>query len=160
MQLTQRLTQKETTLLKDLKDQEKVCIEKYNKYSQQAHDSQLKDLLSQIGQAEQQHLDTLNQIENGNVPSMQGSQGSQGSQKQKTFSPAYGVASSDTNKKEDAFLCTDLLSTEKHVSSVYNTCIFEFKDTKIRDALNHIQKEEQEHGEQLYSYMSQNGMYS
>lgn len=57
-------------------------------------------------------------------------------------------------------LCTDLLSTEKHVSSVYNICVFEFRDTNIRDTLNHIQKEEQQHGEQIYNYMSQNGMYN
>jgi len=29
----------------------------------------------------------------------------------------------------------------------------------MRDALNHIQKEEQEHGKMLYDYMSVNGMY-
>ena len=28
----------------------------------------------------------------------------------------------------------------------------------MRDALNHFQKEEQEHGKKLYDYMSQNGM--
>ena len=32
-------------------------------------------------------------------------------------------------------------------------------DAGMRDALNHIQKEEQEHGKKLYDYMSQNGMY-
>jgi ferritin len=26
--------------------------------------------------------------------------------------------------------------------------------------LNHIQKEEQQHGEQIYNYMAQNGMYN
>jgi hypothetical protein len=52
----------------------------------------------------------------------------------------------------------DALDTEKHVSSVYDTCIFEFTDAGARQALNHIQKEEQEHGQMLYDYMAAHGM--
>lgn len=152
-----QLTQKETSLLKDLKEQEQICVEKYNKYSTEASDGQLKNLFAQIGQTEKQHLDTINQIMSGAVPTMQ-SGGNQ--QKQLNFTPAYNTAGSSQNKQKDSYLCTDLLSTEKHVSSVYNTCIFEFKDTNIRDILNHIQKEEQQHGEQIYNYMAQNGMYN
>lgn len=152
-----QLTQKETSLLKDLKEQEQICVEKYNKYSTEASDGQLKNLFAQIGQTEKQHLDTINQIMSGTVPTMQ-SGGNQ--QKQLNFTPAYNTAGSSQNKQKDSYLCTDLLSTEKHVSSVYNTCIFEFKDTNIRDILNHIQKEEQQHGEQIYNYMAQNGMYN
>jgi spore coat protein CotF len=152
-----KLTQKETLLLKDLKDQEQVCVEKYQHYSSEAHDVQLKDLLTQIAQAEQQHLNTIDQIMNGTVPAMQVGQNKQA---QLTFTPTYNVNSSDQSKQKDKYLCSDLLSTEKHVSSIYNTSIFEFKDTNIRNALNHIQKEEQVHGEQLYNYMALNGMYS
>ena len=43
----------------------------------------------------------------------------------------------------DKLLCQDALSTEKYVSSTYNTSIFEFRDKNIRQVLNHIQKEEQ-----------------
>ncbi|WP_331654236.1 spore coat protein [Anaerotignum sp. MB30-C6] len=152
-----QLTEKEKTLLKDLKEQEQICVEKYSKYSTQANDEQLKTLFTQIGQAEQHHLDTITQILNGTTPQMQ-SGGAQ--QKQLSFTPTYTAVDTNPNKKNDSYLCTDLLSTEKHVSTTYNTCIFEFKDTKIRDALNHIQKEEQQHGEQIYNYMAQNGMYS
>ncbi len=152
-----QLTQKETSLLKDLKEQEQICVEKYNKYSTDAFDTQLKNLFTQIGQTEKQHLDTVNQIMSGTVPAMQ-SGGNQ--QKQLSFAPTYNAADSSQNKQEDSYLCTDLLSTEKHVSSTYNTCIFEFKDTNIRNTLNHIQKEEQQHGEQIYNYMTQNGMYN
>ena len=35
-----QLTQKETDLLKDLKSQEKLCVEKYTKYASQALDPQ------------------------------------------------------------------------------------------------------------------------
>lgn len=152
-----QLTQKETSFLKDLKEQEQTCVEKYNKYSSEASDEQLKDLFKQISQAEQQHLDTINQILSGTIPTM-----NSGEKKsvQLNFTSTYSANSSDPNKKKDSFLCTDQLSTEKHVSSVYNTSVFEFKDTNIRDILNHIQKEEQQHGEQLYNYMKQNGMYN
>lgn len=152
-----QLTQKETSLLKDLKDQEQICVEKYSKYSTDANDGQLKNLFTQIGQAEKQHLDTLNQIMGGTVPTMQ-SGGSQ--QKQLSFTPTYKSGDTNPNKQNDSYLCTDLLSTEKHVSSTYNTCVFEFRETNIRDVLNHIQKEEQQHGEQIYNYMAQNGMYN
>lgn len=152
-----QLTQKETSFLKDLKKQEETCVEKYSIYSNNANDVQLKNLFSQIGQMEQQHLDTLNQILNGTVQAMQ-PEGNK--QVQLTFSATYNENSQDPNKTKDSFLCTDLLSTEKHVSSVYDTSIFEFKDTNIRNDLNHIQKEEQQHGEQIYNYMAQNGMYS
>ena len=46
--------------------------------------------------------------------------------------------------EHDKMLCSDSLSTEKFVSSTYNTAIFEFRDKNIRQVLNHIQKEEQE----------------
>lgn len=153
-----QLTQKETSLLKDLKSQEEICVKKYNDYACQAHDGQLKGLLSSIGQVEQQHLDTINQIMGGTIPQM--NSGGGGGKPQLTFTPTYNMASTDPNKQKDAYLCSDLLSTEKHVSSVYDTAIFEFKNTQLRDILNHIQKEEQEHGEQIYNYMEQNGMYS
>lgn len=40
-----------------------------------------------------------------------------------------------------------------------NTSIFEFKNSEIRNILNHIQKEEQEHGDMLYKYMQPRGLY-
>lgn len=148
------LTEKESTLIKDLKGQEQLCIEKYTKYADQASDTQLKDLFTTIAGTEKQHFDTLTQIENGQSPSTSsGSSGSSG--QQKTFTKAPSTA----DCKTDAFLCGDLLSTEKHASHLYDTCIFEFKDETVRQTLNHIQKEEQSHGKMLYDYMKVNGMY-
>ncbi|EGT3617166.1 spore coat protein [Clostridium perfringens] len=57
----------------------------------------------------------------------------------------------------DYTLCQDALSTEKYISSSYNTAIFDCLDTQIRKVLNHIQKEEQEHGEQISNYMISHG---
>ena len=42
------LTQKETGLLNDLKSQEQICIEKYGKYAETAHDPELKQLFTQL----------------------------------------------------------------------------------------------------------------
>ncbi len=148
-------SQKETTLLEDLKSHEELCVDKYAKYSAEACDPQLKDLFTQLGQKEQQHLDTINQIMSGNVPQMGG-----GNQQESQQKPTYQYQGNSADKPKDKYLCSDVLSTEKHVSSVYDTCIFEFKDTNVRNVLNHIQKEEQEHGEKIYDYMSQNGMYN
>ncbi|MGI5876738.1 MAG: spore coat protein, partial [Dethiobacteria bacterium] len=62
--------------------------------------------------------------------------------------------------QEDAALCTDMLMTEKYVSGTYDTAIFEFTDPGARQVLNHIQKEEQQHGEGIFNYMQSNGMYN
>ncbi len=151
-----QLTQKESMLLKDMKEQEKICIQKYTKYASIALDPQLKELFTSLSNVEQQHFNTLSQIENGSVPSSD----SGSSQTVKSvFTENYGMGDTP-DKQADCYLCSDLLADEKHVSSLYNTCIFEFKDPAIRDTLNHIQKEEQQHGKAIYDYMSVNNMYS
>ena len=149
------LTQKETTLIKDLKGQEKLCIEKYNKHAACASDPQLKALFEQIAGVEGQHLATLTQIEGGNLPATGGGQ----AQASPTFSAAYGVEETP-EKQQDCYLCSDLLATEKHASSLYDTCVFEFGQPELRRVLNHIQTEEQQHGEMIYRYMQANQMYS
>ena len=148
-------SQKETSLLEDLKKAEEVCITKYSKFADDASASELKDLFIQIGQQEQQHLQTIEQIISGTIPSMNSGQSGQ----QPTIQEA-DYSSDNAAFSQDSFLCADLLSTEKHVSSSYDTSIFEFKNPQVRDALNHIQKEEQDHGEMIYSYMATNGMYN
>ncbi len=149
-----QLTQKETELLKDLKTQEKLCADKYNQYAQSAIDPQLKNLFSQIAEVEQQHLKTIEQLEGGTVPTPGG-----GSSPQPSFNANYAVAETE-DKKHDCYLCTDALTTEKHASHLYDTCIFEFKQENIRTLLNGIQKEEQNHGKMIYDYMTKNAMYS
>ena len=67
------LTQKESSLLSDLKSQEQLCIEKYGKQSNEARDPALKNLFTEILATEQSHLDTLNKILAGNEASMTGS---------------------------------------------------------------------------------------
>lgn len=147
------LTTKENGLLCDLKSQEQLCIEKYSKYENEACDPALKSLFASIRTTEQTHLDTINKILRGEEvsTSMQ-----MPAAKKWSGTPS---ACSATDKSRDAFMCKDALSMEKHVSSLYDVSIFEFSSPTLRDTLNHIQKEEQNHGEELYSYMSANGMY-
>ncbi len=150
-----QLTQKEMSLLKDLKEQEKLCVDKYTKYASNALDPQLKELFTGIGNMEQGHLNTIIQIEQGNTPNMSSSGGQT---VKSSFSETYGMGNTP-DKQADCYLCQDLLADEKHVSHLYDTCVFEFKQTALRDALNHIQKEEQHHGKYIYDYMSANNMY-
>ena len=147
------LTQKEMSLLKDLKDQEQLCIDKYTKHSAAATDPQLKNLFTQLAQHETNHLKGLCQLETGTVPQTQN-----GENKQMPTFTAYHKAET-AEKKEDCYLCTDVLSGEKEVSKLYDTCIFEFADENARTYLNSIQKQEQNHGKMIYDYMNANGMY-
>ena len=155
MEIFMQLTQKEQDLIKDMKSTEQLCIDKYTKSALAANDVQLRDMLNQIAEVERGHLNTLTQIENGQCPPPSG--GSSSSQ-QNVIKETYGAAETE-EKKNDAFLASDLLAAEKHASHLYDTCIFEFKDDNIRQQLNHIQKEEQQHGKQLYDYMQKNSMY-
>ncbi len=169
------LTQKEITLLQDEKKHEEICIEKYSKYAAQASDPQLKALFKELEGQEQQHLDTINQMLSGTVPMMntgkqkpklqemgqaQPATQSQSTMQSQILAQSQTQGSGSNASQSDCYLCTDALSTEKFVSSTYDTAIFEFKDPNMRQALNHIQKEEQEHGEKIYNYMAQNGMYN
>ena len=167
-------TQKEASLLQDLKGQEQLCVEKYNEYAQRAHDPELKNLLQTIGETEVGHLKTLGDMLNGQMPQPQGQQqqgqgqqGQQGQQQQqqgcacqqRVPDPGQRAQPLTPEMQQDAYLCKDLLADEKYVSASYNTSIFEFASPQARQILNGIQSAEQQHGEQLYAYMARHGMY-
>ncbi len=52
-------------LLEDDKKQEEICVLKYQNYSQQAKDQQLKQLFNTLGADEQHHFDMINQLLQG-----------------------------------------------------------------------------------------------
>ena len=108
--------QKETSLLQDQKKHEELCIKKYSNYSNQTQDTELKQLLIQIGQQEQQHLDSINQMLGGQLPAMGGQQGGQ-----TNTAPAPSPQQGQTglSSQSDADMCEDLLTTEKYVSATY-----------------------------------------
>ncbi|MGI1657894.1 MAG: DUF892 family protein [Desulfitobacterium sp.] len=161
-----QLSQKESMLLQDLKSHEELCIEKYTKYANEAQCSNLKQIFQKHGSHEQQHYNTINQIIAGQVPAMnqgQSQQQGQGMQAQASGMQGMSGMQGQGNKnynKNDFTIVNDMLSTEKYISGTYDTCIFEFQDKNVRQALNHIQKEEQEHGEELFNYMKSHGMYN
>lgn len=147
------LTEKEKSLLKDLASQEQLCVDKYAEYASRASTAQLQRLFSSIGSTEQQHLETLNSILNGRKPSS-------AKGKAPVIQPeVQHVNARKADAAADAYLCGDALSTEKHVSSVYDTSLFEFGDEKLRQTLNKIESEEQHHGKQIYDYMTKHDMY-
>lgn len=157
------LTQKERMLLEDQKSHEQLCIKKYQDYANKTQDQQLKQLFNNYAAQEQTHLDSLNQILSGQVPQMNQQQGQQGQQAQQQGQQSKMNGNPQTSflsSPEDKSLCQDLLVDEKYVSSSYNTAIFEMTDTNVRQVLNHIQKEEQEHGEGIFNYMKSHGMYN
>lgn len=150
------LTQKETGILTELKSQEQLCIDKYRKYESEACDPALKNVFSHLRQAEENHLMTVSKLLSGEEVTMPPE-----SPKASTEKYSGKTSSCDSTAKEnDALLCKDMLAMEKHVSSVYDTGIFEFCSPVVRDTLAHIQKEEQNHGEMLYSYLAANNMYN
>jgi len=162
--MTLNLSQKEKSLLQDQQKHEKICIEKYQSYANQAQDPQLKQLFNSYAQQEQQHLNTITQMLNGQNPNMsssqqQGQQQNQNAMQSNMQNSTSTSSSSQTASQNDSTLCTDMLMTEKFVSGAYDTAIFEFADPNARQTLNHIQKEEQKHGEGIFQYMQSKGMY-
>jgi spore coat protein CotF len=148
------LTTKETNLLKDMKGQEQLCIDKYEKYASEACAPELKTLFTSLANVERSHLNTINDMMAGKVSTPSGSSSSSSG-----MSAVKANYANAEDKKKDAFLCSDMLSTEKHVSALYNTGVFEFSDVQARNMLNHIQTEEQQHGQKIYEFMNANGMY-
>jgi spore coat protein CotF len=150
-----KLTQKESGLIKDLASQEKLCIQKYEFYAQQAKDPQLKKLFGKIQTQEEQHYQSLSDVLAGKVPAT-GIKHSSG----QAFHPkaTYTASGKSADKRQDAFLCTDSITTEKYVSSAYDTDLFQFSSVALRGLLNSIQTEEQGHAEMIYEYKTANGM--
>lgn len=180
-----RLSQKERTLIEDQKSFEDICVKKYGSYAQQAKDENLKNMFNNIAAQEQTHYDTLDQMLQGKVPEVakqiqqqqqQGQQAQQGMQNQQqqlgmqnqqqqqqmTQQQSAQQQNADfvlQGNDEDKDLLSDLLATEKHISTTYDTMVFESASPVVRQTLQHIQKEEQQHGEQIFNYMHSHGMY-
>ncbi|MGI5839560.1 MAG: spore coat protein [bacterium] len=163
-----QLSNKEKMLLQDQKKHEEMCIQKYKKYAGEAQDPQLKQLFNYYASQEQQHYNTVNQILSGQTPSMgqsgQSGQSGQGqAQMGQETTAAYAMNSGgggSAQNSADALMCQDMLATEKYISGTYDTSLFECTQSAVRQALNHIQKEEQQHGEGLFNYMQSHGMYN
>lgn len=149
------LTDKEATAIKDLQTQEQSCIEKYRRYSGEAKDTVLKELFQRLEQDEEQHYQSLGKVLNGAVPDCNCNDTAGRDYQPKATYTSLGETD---DKKNDCFLATDCIGTEKMVSSEYNTNVFKFADAGLRKLLADIQIEEQNHAEMLYKYKTVNGM--
>jgi len=164
-----QLSQKERMLLEDLKQSENLCVVKYQSYAQQAKDSQLSQLFNKIAGQEQEHYDTVNQLlqsggqaQSGQSGGQKGQSGNQSGQPQSGGAQSaaqINLSQGSGSSNSDKYLLQDMLTTEKQISSAYDTSVFESGNTNVRQALQHIQQEEQNHGEQIFQYMSSHGMY-
>lgn len=150
-----KLKQTEMQTIQDLMTQEQSCITKYEKYSKEAKDPELKKLFKDLKKREQIHYDSLNQVLQGTCPDcdVNDSAGEE-------YMPVatYDMNKESADKKSDAYLATDAIGTEKLVSGEYNSDIFNFEDACVRKLLADIQVEEQNHAEMLYKYKTANGM--
>ena len=118
------LTQKERGLLQDQKSHEEMCIKKYTNYSGLASDPELRSLFQNHANTERSHLDSINQLLNGQLPNTasQNSGQSQTSNQSSNASSKSGqnmndsLANMSQTQMSDKDFCSDLLSTEKYVS--------------------------------------------
>lgn len=149
------LDEKEKQAVKDLQTQEKTCIEKYGKYSNEAKDPVLKDLFNTLKEKEQEHYDSLGQVLSGTVPACNCNDNAG-----RDYSPhaTYGIGNESQDKDSDCYLATDCIGTEKLVSHEYDNNVFVCSDTDLRKLFADIQTEEQNHAEMLYKYKTANGM--
>lgn len=149
------LKEKEQTTIEDLRTQEQSCIEKYHRYGQQAKDPVLKALFDRLEKEEQHHYDSLGQVLKGQVPQCNVNDRDGAEYQPKA---TYDTMTNSEDKKNDCFLATDCIGTEKMVSGEYNSNVFVFEDSNLRKLLADIQVEEQNHAEMLYKYKTVNGM--
>lgn len=148
-----KLNQKEVQLVNELKTQEQLCIQKYDFYAAQAKDPELKSLFKKLSKYEQNHFDMLDELSKGTVPSI----------KTKTplavkYEPKGTHPGDQASKDFDKFLCTDIITTEKYVATAYNDDLFYFASTDVRNVLNAIMTDEQNHAEMIWKYKVANKM--
>lgn len=150
-----KLKQTEAQTIQDLMTQEQSCIMKYEKYSKEAKDPELKKLFKDLKKREQTHYDSLSQVLTGTCPECDVNDPAG-----EEYEPmaTYEMNKESEAKKADAYLATDAIGTEKLVSGEYNSDVFNFEDACIRKLLADIQVEEQNHAEMLYKYKMVNGM--
>lgn len=152
-QSNMNLNQKERELITELKTQEQLCVQKYDFYANQAKDPELKKLFKKILKLEQNHYDMLDALTTGTMPIIK-------SRKPVAvkYEPQATYTGDSTNKEFDKFLCTDIIATEKYVATAYNNDLFYFASPEVRNVLNAIMTDEQNHAEMIWKYKTVNKM--
>ena len=148
-----KLNQKENQLVTELKNQEQLCIQKYDFYAKQASDPELKKLFKTLLKQEQTHYDMLQSLIDGTIPQITN---------RKPLAVDFEPEKTHNGSKEelefDKFLCTDLITTEKYVATDYNNDLFYFVSPEVRNVLNAIMTDEQNHAEMIWKYKQANKM--
>lgn len=148
-----KLKPQEVQYVTDLKSQEELCVQKYDFYATQAKDPELKSLFKKLAKYEQNHYDMLNDLLNGKVPQIKVKSPLAVDYEPKTTHPG-----NQTSKDFDKFLCTDIIATEKYVATAYNNDLFYFASPEVRNVLNAIMTDEQNHAEMIWKYKVANKM--
>ena len=155
-----QLTQQERKVLQDHMQHEEVCIQKYDQYAQKTSDPQLKSMFNQFAQQERQHYNSLDQLLQGKQPATGGQSGQNQGQGRQTAharkQTRQGGGAQGNNS--DALMCRDAMMMEKFISDSYDNGIFDSTNPVVRQTLQHIQDEEQQHGEGLLNYLHQHGL--
>ncbi|MGI6730344.1 MAG: spore coat protein [Anaerovoracaceae bacterium] len=148
-------------LFTTLASQEQNHLNTVNQFLQGGQPSMSQGSQQQQGTMQQNMASTMQQ----QSPGQQGGGSQSGGQSQSAGGQSTGGMSAGGQStgggynKNDKYMCSDLLATEKFVSGTYDIAVFESVNPAVRQALQHIQKEEQQHGEQIFQYMQSNGMY-
>lgn len=181
-----QLTQKERMYLTDAKHHEELCIAKYNHYTEAVSDPELKQIFGHAGHQKANHLHAVEQLLQGRVPQMGATGQSRPTTGQHTMSSppcsgqsgsvpqrlsntsgtgSLGMVASHTQYTgqgglSEEQICNDLLTTEKAVSDLYDSAVFESSNEEIRQTLNHIQREGQDHAFTVFQFMQKKGWYN
>ncbi len=153
-----QLSQQERKVLEDHKKHEEVCIRKYEQYSQQAGDPQLRSMFSQFAEQERQHHDSLDQLLQGRQPTVGGQSGAQHQSRPQAGPAAQNRHDGRQQRDADALMCRDAMMMETFISDSYDGGIFSTTNPVVRQTLQHIQREEQQHGEGLLNYLQDHGL--
>lgn len=100
-------------------------------------------MFQQLQQKEQQHYQTIANLL-GQTPEI--------NQQQQ-------LTSQQQSNMEDQEILQDMLMTEKYVSDSYNMTVTDSLNNQVRQQIQHIQNEEQQHANQIVDAMVQKGWY-
>lgn len=147
------LSNKEIGILQENLNAEYLCIRKFKQYASMAQDASLKQVFNDLASREETHANTIKNIlqQNNVQPDALLDNYSSPQANTSDVQSSLGIT--------DAQLLNDALSTEKHISGLYNTAVLESSCPNTRKQLQHIQQEEQEHAEILFNEMNSRGWY-
>ncbi len=184
------LTQREKLMLKDALQHEKICIAKYGGYARGLQDQELAQMFDTLQKQEEKHAQTISSLLGEPMAGGQSQAGAQSKMEVGQIGAGagqMGMAQASMGQADmmhpgmsqagmgrtgtaaspqaitglsDQQTLEDMLMTEKYVADNYNMTVLESASPQVRQALQHIQKEEQQHAEQIFNAMDERGWYN